>query len=90
MRTLTLSLKAKYFNEIKSGEKAREFRLTTDYWRKRLEGREYDRIVLTLGYPKADDHKKRLERPWRGYEVTTITHEHFGGKPVEVFAIVVN
>lgn len=90
MRTLTLPLKAKYFNEIKSEEKAREFRLTTDYWRKRLEGREYDRIVLTLGYPKADDHEKRLERPWRGYEVTTITHEHFGGKPVEVFAIVVN
>lgn len=90
VKTLTLPLKAKYFNAIKSGEKVREFRLTTDYWRKRLEGREYDRIVLTLGYPKSDDHERRLERPWRGYEVTTITHEHFGDDPVEVFAIVVN
>jgi hypothetical protein len=59
----------------------------TDYWRKRLEGRTYDRIVLTRGYPKADDAARRLTLAWRGYEVQTITHPHFGLEPVQVFAI---
>jgi hypothetical protein len=29
-------------------------------------------------------------RPWRGYELRTITHEHFGQHAVEVFAIHIN
>ena len=50
--TLHLPLKAVYFDQIRDGAKREEFRLVTPYWRKRLEGRTYDRIVLTLGYPK--------------------------------------
>lgn len=84
---LTLPLKAEYFNAIRDGTKPEEFRLVTPYWRKRLEGRTYDGIVLTLGYPAADDTGRRLERPWRGHRQTTITHPHFGLDPVEVFAI---
>lgn len=87
MATLTLSLKGEYFDAIKSGEKREEFRLMSPHWRKRLEGRVYDDIVLTKGYPSRDDHSRRLRLPWKGYRVTTITHPHFGSEPVDVFAI---
>lgn len=90
MADLHLPLKAEYFNAIRDGSKPEEFRLCTPYWRKRLEGRVYDSIVLTLGYPSASDAERRLVRPWRGYTVKTITHPHFGPKPVKVFAILVD
>lgn len=72
---------------IRDGSKPEEFRLVNAYWSKRLVGRSYSRIILTLGYPAADDAERRLIRPWRGYTVKTITHPHFGLEPVEVFAI---
>lgn len=87
MRTLTLPLKAEYFDAIRDGTKFQEFRLTTDYWRKRLEGQTYDRIVLTKGYPARNDHTRRLARAWRGFRIITLTHPHFGPDPVEVFSI---
>lgn len=86
-RILTLPLKAVYFYEIKSGTKTEEYRLITPYWQKRLEGRTYDKIVLTLGYPKADDTSKRIERPWKGFKRIKILHPHFGPKEVDVYAI---
>ncbi len=84
---LTLPLKREYFHAIKAGTKPKEYRLVTDYWTKRLVNRTYSKIVLTDGYPKAGDTSRRLERTWRGYEVITITHPHFGPGPVQVFAI---
>ena len=89
-RVLTLRLKAVYFNQTRDGIKPFEFRRCTEYWRKRLADRQYDRIVLTLGYPAHDDAARHLHRPWRGLEIQTITHPHFGNEPVEVFAIRVN
>lgn len=86
-RVLHLSLKAEYFNAIKSGAKVLEFRLATPYWEKRLAGQTYDRIELTLGYPARGDEERRISRPWRGYVRQTIQHPHFGPDPVEVFAI---
>lgn len=35
-KTLTLNLKAKWYNLIESGEKKEEYRLTKDFWVKRL------------------------------------------------------
>ncbi len=89
MRTLHLPLKGEYFDQIKAGTKTEEYRLRTNYWRKRLEFplKQYDRIVLTKGYPALDDESRRLVLPWRGYVIKTITHPHFGPDPVEVFAI---
>ena len=87
MADLVLPLKAEYFEAIRNGQKAEEFRERTPYWRRRLEGRTFDRVVLTLGYPQAGDTSRRLVREWRGYRETTITHPHFGDKPVNVFAI---
>lgn len=52
MTSLYLPLKAVYFDQIRTGTKSEEYRLVTPHWSKRLEGRDYDRIILTLGYPK--------------------------------------
>lgn len=87
MSVLTLPLNGVYFDQIRDGSKVEEFRLVTPFWSKRLEGRTYDRIVLTRGYPPRDDRTRRLERSWRGFTRKTITHPHFGPEPVEVFAI---
>lgn len=89
MKTLTLPLKAIYFNQIREGVKTEEYRLCNEYWSRRLYSPfgSYDQIVLTLGYPKSDDHQKRLIRPWRGFTIKTIQHPHFGPDPVTVYAI---
>lgn len=84
---LFLPLKAVYFDAIAAGEKLEEYRLVTPYWRQRLVGRSYDAIELMRGYPRRDDPARRLRRPWRGYTIKTIHHEHFGAQPVSVFAI---
>lgn len=85
--TLQLALKAEYFDAIQRGDKTEEYRLATSFWQARLLGRTFDRIVLTKGYPSRTDKSRRIELPWRGYTMKTITHPHFGRKPVEVFAI---
>lgn len=87
MSTLVLPLKREYFEQIRDGTKTEEYRLVTPYWSKRLQGRQYDSIVLTLGYPAAADAARRLRRPWRGFTIKTIQHPHFGPEPVRVFAI---
>jgi len=90
MSTLHLALQRAYFDQIEAGSKGEEYRLCTPYWRRRLEGRTFDAIVLTLGYPPRNDNARRIVRPWRGYTIKTITHPHFGPAPVQVFAIRVN
>jgi len=88
--TLWLRLKGLYFHQIADRTKQFESRLDTAYWRTRLIDRSYDRVVVTQGYPKANAIDRRLVRPWRGYEMQTISHPHFGSAPVRVFAIRVN
>ena len=72
---LTFNLKKEWFDKIKSGEKTHEYRLVTDYWRKRISKQSqwnelrqkgsnkriplFD-ITFCCGYPKKDDKKKRL------------------------------
>ena len=87
---LTLPIKSEYFNQIKSGEKLEEYRLYNDFWKKRIEGKPFESILITKGYPKKNDHERRLKRPWKGYEIKEIIHQHFGKDPVKVFAIKVN
>ena len=88
--TLTLPLKGEYFDQIADGTKVEEYRLCSSFWSKRIQGKTFDKIVLTRGYPEKSDTTRRIERPWRGYVVKTITHPHFGPDPVSVFAIRVN
>jgi len=87
MRTLQIAVRKKWFDLIKSGEKTEEYRETTEYWKKRLEGKDYDKLVITLGYPKKTDLSRRMEFPYRGYYERSIISEEFGGEPVPVFAI---
>ncbi|WP_374413326.1 ASCH domain-containing protein [Novosphingobium colocasiae] len=89
MADLILPVKGVYFDAIRDGSKWREYRLTTPYWQRRLEGRSYDRVVMLRGYPKAGgvEGVTRLTRKWLGFTRLTITHPHFGPDPVEVFAI---
>lgn len=89
-RVLTLALKSEYYDEIEAGTKVYEYRLVTQFWMKRLFDKTYDEIVLTRGYPKKSDESRRLTRPWRGCEITRVTHPHFGPDTVDVFAIRVN
>lgn len=88
MADLHIALKGVYFDAIKRGEKTEEYRLISNqHWCRRLRGRNYDRLILTKGYPRKDDHERRIVVPYNGYEIKTITHEHFGPDPVKVFAI---
>ncbi|CAB3855728.1 hypothetical protein LMG26842_03078 [Achromobacter dolens] len=87
MADLHLALKGEYFDAIKAGTKTEEYRMVCPFWAMRIEGREFQRVILTRGYPKRTDWSRRLELPWRGYTVKTITHPHFGNVPIEVYAI---
>ena len=90
MAVLHLNLKAEFFDAIAAGEKVEEFRLATPFWRRRLEGKTFDRIELKKGYPRRGDSSRTLARPWAGMVLKTITHPLFGADPVLVFAIKVN
>lgn len=70
LRILHLPLKTRWFNDIKAGTKTEEFRRVTDYWRKRLEGKDYDEIHIKLGYPKRGDESRTIKRKWNGYDRT--------------------
>lgn len=83
---LRLNLKRCYFEQIRDGSKAFEYRLA-DKWEKRLAGREFSAVQLALGYPAKTDTGRHLLRRWKGYTVQTITHPHFGNVPVRVCAI---
>lgn len=86
---LILPLNGQYFDQIKVGTKTEEYRLVNDYWRARLYLKNYDKIIITRGYPKRTDNDRRLIFPYRGYTIKKITHPHFGDEPVHVFAILV-
>lgn len=90
MANLQLAVNGEYFDQMKTGQKVEEYRLVNPYWYRRLFGRDYDRLIITRGYPKRDDMSKRIDVPYDGYEIKVITHPHFGPEPVEVFAIKVN
>lgn len=90
MPNLQLAVNGEYFDAMKRGEKTEEYRLVNAYWGKRLFGRDYDRLIITRGYPRKDDSIRRIDIPYDGFEIKTITHKHFGDKPVKVYSIKVN
>ena len=51
-KILHLNLYRKYFDAIVNGTKVFEYRQKTDYWKKRIDGREYDIIKFRNGYAK--------------------------------------
>lgn len=87
---LLLNLRAEYFYQIKSGEKKFEYRLYNSYWKKRLLNKNFEKIIIKLGYPSSTETDKILEFPYKGFVLDEITHPHFGENPVIVFAIKLN
>jgi hypothetical protein len=83
---LFLPMRREYFEQVKAGTKKDEYRLVNNYWRNRIEGKTFDRVILTLGYPRSDDNDRRFVLPYRGYVIMQITHPYFGTEPVNVFA----
>ena len=83
MKTLTLSLKKKWYDMIASGEKTEEYRELTPYWRKRLchlvwkdvdkyyQIRHFNAVTFTLGYPKKDDMSRRMTFKTNGIHIGT-------------------
>ena len=67
MKILHLNLYRKYFDAIVNGTKTTEYRDKTDYWKKRIEGREYDIIKFRNGYAK-DAPTMLVE--YNGYDIT--------------------
>ena len=66
-KILHLNLYRKYFDAIADGTKTIEYRDKTDYWKKRIEGREYDIIKFRNGYAK-DAPTMLVE--YNGYDIT--------------------
>ena len=67
IKILYLNLYGKYFDAIVNGTKTIEYRDKTDYWKKRIEGREYDIIKFRNGYAK-DAPTMLVE--YNGYDIT--------------------
>ena len=80
-KILHLNLFRKYFDEIVEGTKTIEFRDKTDYWKKRLENREYDVIKFRNGYAK-DAPTMLVE--YKGYNIIDGVYELYLGKIIEV------
>jgi ASC-1-like (ASCH) protein len=89
MSDLILHLKDRYFEEIKAGTKTEEYRLPKDYWRKRLEGKTFERVVVIKRYPSKLEMSSEnvMYFPWNGVEKKIINHPEFGDRLVEVYAI---
>ena len=79
-KILHLNLYRKYFDAIVNGTKVFEYRQKTDYWKKRIEGREYDIIKFRNGY--ATDAPTMLVE-YNGYTVGE-EYELKLGKIIEV------
>ena len=82
---LHLHLKFEYFDAIASGKKKEEYR-DAEKWLEKLLYREYDGIRLYRGYEKVSESTV-IDLPYKGYELKTITHPHFGNVPTVVCAI---
>ena len=67
MKILHLNLYRKYFDAIADGTKTTEYRDKTDYWKRRIEGKEYDIIKFRNGYAK-DAPTMLVE--YNGYDIT--------------------
>ena len=71
-RILYLSLYRVWFDCIAAGWKRIEHRDDTEYWRKRLVGKEYDEVHFTNGYGST--------RPWIRFEYGSLGHNNVTGK----------
>jgi hypothetical protein len=87
MTDLMLHLKGIYFDKIVRGEKDEEYRETTDYWKRRILGKTFDKLILVRGnYGNEKYPENVLVFPWNGYDVKTVGSWE-RQEMVEVFAL---
>ena len=101
MKTLTLSLKKQWFVMIKAGIKKEEYREIKPYYNTRFcepinsrifypgetGAKTFDRLVFTLGYPKADDTERRLTFKDPKIRIGTGRPE-WGAEPVKNYFVI--
>lgn len=83
MVILHVTIKRVYFDLIKAGKKKYEYRLKTNYWKRRFK-KQYTTICFRAGYA-ADSPTLFVE--FKGIKTRRIKHEFFGRRPVNVFEI---
>ena len=66
-KILHLNLYRKYFDQIAEGTKTIEYRDKTDYWKKRIEDKEYNIIKFRNGYAK---NAPTMLVEYNGYDIT--------------------
>ena len=82
IKILHLNLFKKYFDEIANGTKTIEYRDKTDYWKKRIEHKEYDVIKFRNGYAK---NAPTMLVEYKGWDVNEDgEYELYLGKIIEV------
>jgi len=88
MKILHLNLNGEYWDQIKARKKDFEYRLQTEFWKRRLVGRTYDAVCVKRGYPKKGDESKMIWKKWKGCKpISGFEHPHFGPGKHDVFAI---
>jgi hypothetical protein len=72
-RILHMTLVRRWFDEVARGAKREEYRDRTDYWKTRLEGRDYDIVRFRNGYaadaPEMDVEFLGLDKRRRCYAI---------------------
>jgi ASCH domain len=72
-RVLHLALEREWFDDIAEGKKRHEYRAYKEYWRKRLEGKEYDIVRFRNGYasdaPEMDVEFVGVRRKGKNYVI---------------------
>jgi hypothetical protein len=72
-RILHLNLEREWFDDIAEGRKHAEYRKYKQYWKKRLEGREFDIVRFRNGYasdaPEMDVEFSGVQRKGKNYVI---------------------
>jgi ASC-1-like (ASCH) protein len=72
-RILHLALEREWFDDIAEGKKRHEYRAYKEYWRKRLEGKEFDIVRFRNGYasnaPEMDVEFVDVRRQGKNYVI---------------------
>lgn len=69
MPCLVIRVSRFWFDQIASGSKTEDYRAIKPFWTVRLEGRQYDSVLVTNGYGL---ERPRLVADYGGYDVTAL------------------
>ena len=102
-KTLTLSLKTKWFEMTKAGIKTEDYREINEYWYNRLVNngtfdfqktkiysfKKFDYNIMTLGYPKSGDSERILKLEHKGIEIRN-GNSDWGAEPDKLYFVILH